>query len=175
VTKLEEGVILRSEGKRYKEIAEVLGVSEAWCRKYLRGTKLPKAYLRDIVALALSPVGCSNGEIVAILRAAGISTTLGNIKKECSLIDNKCIFRPSWLDGNAPRASMNMLHTLSDELYYAIESKVEQYMELHPSAHRDSVRKELVWSSCDHISPGGNGARFDRHSDVVCKLEGDLL
>jgi DNA-binding CsgD family transcriptional regulator len=133
----ELAIKLKESGLTNKEIAQNLGCSEGWCRKYLRGVKRKDISQEDFEILqhkGRSPECITTGEVYSKLLIKGNSP---EDKKQRKLAlrrtkeklkeDEEVIIRQAWIHPERARFSYNnMLLYIND-----LNERLDEYVRMH--------------------------------------------
>lgn len=98
-----KAIVLREEGKSYKDIADELGVSQRWVAKELSGTKtLKQQKVEQLCSKSKSKYGVSKGEIYIALGLYDVekeegATEMKNVTDKIKRSGEENLVRPDWM------------------------------------------------------------------------------
>lgn len=132
---------MKEQGLTYKEIAEALNCSEAWCKKNLKGVtknKADESIFNEVVIKAKSTQGVTVSEIKHIIRALHKNTfnkedndreakTVSRIKAKLRTTEG-CLIRPYWMIPNRARDSLVELMKSAHNINDRIEEEVRCFL-----------------------------------------------
>jgi predicted transcriptional regulator len=150
---------LREEGCTYKEIAQTLGCSEAWCKQNLKSVvknSKDDEILTQAIELAQSTNGVTNIEIRKLIRTLYTNTYCKEDKQREDKIFNRiksklrkmdgCVVRPYWLQPQQASESFTALMQATKLISDRIEEEVAYFIHLFnlDSSYANSVRWAIV-------------------------------
>ena len=152
----QRAIALKESGLTNKEVAQALGCSEAWCRKYLKGVKRKDIEPEDFKALqekGKRPECITTGEVYSKLlingntqqdkkqRKLALRRTKDKLKE-----DKEVIIRQAWIHPERARFSFNnMLYYIND-----LNDRLDEYVRMHLAEcgfTKEQIRDEHLYNS----------------------------
>ena len=143
----EKAVALRTEGKKYKDIATTLGISVDWCKRslsHIPQKQISTGWVEEVISLATRATGITPVEIYGILNKHNQRLTLEHVRATCIELDTSCIFRPDWIDKDEYHTSVSLMYSLADDLHNIVVDKVHEYLLQYPHMDRKNIQRTLV-------------------------------
>lgn len=156
----QRAIALKEAGKTNKEVAEILGCSEGWCRKYLKGIKRKDIEPEDFKELqqkGKSPKCITTGEVYSKLLTTG-NTQQDKKQKKLALRrtkdklkeDKEVIIRQAWIHPERARFSYNnMLYYIND-----LNDKLDEFVRMHLAEcgfTKEQIKDEHLYNSTLHF------------------------
>jgi len=180
---------LREDGLGYKEIAQQLGCSEAWCKIYLKHVKkntAEKAAIKHCIELARSEDAITNSGIKQGIR----SVYPFEDSKECALLEKKAmtrfknainkapntVIRPYWMQPQNAQLSLDGVLEAVNDISMRMDDEVDAFRKKFNlnQSYDKSLRYTIIkMLYCSNLLPEGIENYCDYLSKVVSKLNGD--
>lgn len=175
----QQALDMRKEGCTYKEISDLLGVKESWCKYHLKGVDTgANKYVED-----MKKAGVAIGDKVVLTRwvAKGIIfKTHQNVSYDRGLyLLNKAkkfgiIIIPDCTNLNSPTASYTDLITYALELKCRVEEMIDEYIDNlkegeYEQPHRMSIQQELLKLALG--TREGTTNRVNRIESILIEVE----
>ena len=156
----QRAIALKESGLTNKEVAQELGCSEGWCRKYLKGIKRKDIEPEDFKELqqkGKSPKCITTGEVYSKLLTTG-NTQQDRKQKKLALRrtkdklkeDKEVIIRQAWIHPERARFSYNnMLYYIND-----LNDKLDEFVRMHLAEcgfTKEQIKDEHLYNSTLHF------------------------
>ena len=177
----QQALDMRKDGCTYKEISDILGVKESWCKYHLKGVDTgANKYLDELKEICTVKDGVNYG--VTRYKAIGvIYKYFPDVKKEKinNLIkkarDNGIMIIPNCTNLNNPIESYTDIISMSIDLRYYIDELIDTYMNSMVTGEFElpkieDIKKELICLTFPNKEPIKQ--RVPRHEKVMYELEG---
>lgn len=152
----QRAIALKESGLTNKEVAQELGCSEGWCRKYLKGIKRKDIEPEDFEALqekGRSPACVTTSEVYSKLLVKGNSQ---QDKKQKKLAlrrtkdklkeDKEVIIRQAWIHPERARFSYNNMIAYINDL----NDRLDEYIRMHLAEcgfTKEQIKDENLYNS----------------------------
>lgn len=175
----EKALELRDEGKTYKEISEVLGVSVDWCKRNLKGTRKEhpdKPLIEALVRISTKPGGCSDKDAIHLMyehykqHRGDLKPNIYEIKKSVRRLAPNAIFLPAWMSQEYPHDSHSTLMTEVNGIYEYVEDRVQEYLNKYSNIDPNSLRRELCYLVFPFSSTESVSSRLERFENILQSL-----
>lgn len=154
----QRAIELKESGLTNKEVAQELGCSEGWCRKYLKGIKRKDIEPEDFYALqekGKQPECITTGEVYSKLitnaqqdrkqKKLALRRTKDRLK-----VDKDVIIRQAWIHPERARFSYNnMLYYIND-----LNDRLDEYVRMHLAEcgfTKDQIEDENLYNTTLHF------------------------
>lgn len=152
----QRAIALKESGLTNKEVAQELGCSEGWCRKYLKGIKRKDIEPEDFKALqekGKQPECITTGEVYSKLLTTG-NTQQDKKQKKLALRrtkdklkeDKEVIIRQAWIHPERARFSFNNMIAYINDL----NDRLDEYVMMHLAEcgfTKDQIKGEHLYNS----------------------------
>lgn len=153
---------LRLAGKTYKQIAEELDCSEAWCKKNLKGcecTKQVDTQLEEVIKLSLTETGITSFQLLGLMMTKEElydDSKEGKAKKESVLKNTtrkvkaaKGIVRPTWMPSESSVEAFDDLIRIVNDLDSRLYEEIEHFRKEHnlPDYSYNSILNAVTMTS----------------------------
>lgn len=124
----QKAIALREQGKTYKEISELLCISEIWCKRNLGDTEtLRSKVFNDMLLKSKSKQGISKGQISSTLGLYDLPSNeaiqiLNNTTAKIRREDKQNIVRPDWMH---PKMALYVHKQVMQEVL-ALDSRLQE-------------------------------------------------
>lgn len=172
-----EAVRLREKGHTYKEISSLLdgGVSVDWCKRNLKGVKIPEVEDKALVAvieLATRPEGVSvyeaNGVIMKLSDKKKTAAQMKYIRDKAKAQNPNCLFRQEWMSTTKPMDSYKSFCAYIIHMQDELDNLVRWYCDSYPEANPNSVKYEML----EYLKPSKDSislAKRINKAEVLCE------
>lgn len=129
----DKAICMRVSGSTYNEIVKALsgsGITEHWCKTHLKEVQKNKPeadLIRLIIKEATKPEGVTNYTIKGLVMNSSKSdkaddfTYISALKKKAKRLDEKCLFRPSWLSPKQALASRDSMYDKANTIFERLQ------------------------------------------------------
>ncbi|MNV61768.1 hypothetical protein D3C71_1542920 [compost metagenome] len=174
----DKAICMRVSGSTYNEIVKALsgsGITEHWCKTHLKEVQKNKPeadLIRLIIKEATKPEGVTNYTIKGLVMNSSKSdkaddfTYISALKKKAKRLDEKCLFRPSWLSPKQALASRDSMYDKANTIFERLQELALEHA-IQFDVTQQSALMEIVNLSNAWLYEESIERRLERHNNVT--------
>ncbi|MCF5016773.1 hypothetical protein GIW67_02220 [Pseudomonas lactis] len=174
----DEATCMKVAGSSYKEIVQALsgaGITEHWCKVNLKDVQENKAeadLIQSIIQEATKPEGVTNFTLKGLVLNSSKADKatdfkyISSLKSKAKRLDEKCLFRPSWLAPNQALASRDSMYDKANIAFERLQELAWEHA-IQFGVTQQSALMEIVNLSNAWLYEESIERRLERHNTVA--------